>query len=109
MDTHLEAVTYPFRAEAVKHIIYLVNEPCPDTSILTLLLARAPVQYKKEITLSYISPLGLKTKNEKVTKEIIGFSSEKVYTLSNPLGTPQLKDDLLFENICVDHVLAVSL
>nr|QWT69540.1 apolipophorin [Harmonia axyridis] len=108
LPSHLEGVTYPFRAEASKHIVYLSNEPCPYTSFITLLLARLPVEIKNELTLTYISPLNLKTKDSKTTKEIIGFNSKKVYTLSNPSGTSQLNDGLIYENICADQIVAVG-
>lgn len=109
MDTHLETVFFPYRVEAVKHIIYLVDEPCPDTSLIALLLARAPVKIKREITFSYITPLNLKVKDPKVAKEIIGFNSEKVFTISNPQGVTDLTSELQYENLCVDSVLAVSI
>ncbi|XP_044764136.1 apolipophorins-like [Coccinella septempunctata] len=108
LDSHLESISYPFRAESIKQVIYLANEPCPNTAQLVLLLARAPVHVKKEIFLTYITPLDLKVKDAKISKEIIGFDSDKVYTLSNPTGSSDLTGEVVYENICSDHILAVG-
>ncbi|XP_050302966.1 apolipophorins [Anthonomus grandis grandis] len=104
------ASNYPFRANALKSIIVVNGDECEVGKLYPLQKLFAYLYKNNKITLNLFTPFStLKLKDAKKTKDIIGFNSQNVFTLSqgkkNPKGTAELHKELNYEDYCVDFTV----
>ncbi|KAL3271520.1 hypothetical protein HHI36_021999 [Cryptolaemus montrouzieri] len=107
-----EANEYPFRAEALKTTVIINNEPC-DPSMIIPHQIKSLLQPKNDVNMNLIVPTkSLKVKDGKTTKDVIGFNSENVITLtegkSKPTGSSGLLKDLSYSDLCLDYGLSTG-
>lgn len=76
---------------------------------------RATLLTQSTINLNLITPLGkdcsFKVKDEKTSKNVIGFNDEGVFTFTDakkkPTGNPDLLKDLSYDDFCSEHTARV--
>ncbi|CAH1965494.1 unnamed protein product [Acanthoscelides obtectus] len=106
--TYNEAISYPFRAHAVKAIIAVNSKPCEVGRLHLLQKLRALLYKDNKISLNLVTPFqGLNVKDVKKTKDVIGFNNDHVFTMSNkkPEGTAELYKDLEYSDFCADFTI----
>ncbi|KRT79667.1 hypothetical protein AMK59_8800 [Oryctes borbonicus] len=113
-QAYLEAIDYPFRAHAVKAMIAVSSSPCQKSASYVLHLlqkARAALVRHPSIQLNLITPLAaecsFKVKDDKTTKNVIGFNNKGVFTFTDakkkPTGNPDLLKDLSYDDFCSEY------
>ncbi|KAK9874207.1 hypothetical protein WA026_002563 [Henosepilachna vigintioctopunctata] len=112
-DSYKETIEYPFRVEALRTAILVGNEPCEVSSLLGLHFGSYSSSKQRGVHLNVIMPVKhLKVKDAKTTKDVVGFNSNNVITLSDaknkPLGSPALESELSFSNLCLDYIIGVG-
>ncbi|KAK9753142.1 Vitellinogen, open beta-sheet [Popillia japonica] len=113
---YLEAIDYPFRTEAAKAIIAVSSAPCEKTESYILHLVqklRAALVQQPTVHLNLITPLSsecsFKVKDDKTTKNVVGFNSHGVFTFADAkkktVGNPDLLKDLSYDDFCSEYTV----
>ncbi|GJQ78075.1 hypothetical protein Trydic_g2417 [Trypoxylus dichotomus] len=113
-QAYLEAIDYPFRSNAVKAMVAVTSAPCQKSAVFgldVLQKLRAAFVRHPSIQLNLITPLSkecsFKVKDDKTTKNVIGFNNKGVFTFSDakkkPTGNPDLLKDLSYDDFCSEY------
>ncbi|XP_066261681.1 apolipophorins isoform X2 [Euwallacea similis] len=109
-ETYNDAYHYHYRANSLKSIIVLNEGSCKVGKFYALQKALAYTFTNRQISLNLFTALpSLTMKDSKKTKDVIGFNSQNVFTLSqakkHPRGSSDLHRDLSYDDYCVDFTL----
>ncbi|KAK4878786.1 hypothetical protein RN001_011292 [Aquatica leii] len=107
---YAEAITYPFRAHAVKSVIGVISKPCDQGILVGLQKLQTLFGRSDDISLNLITPFHSFTAGDpKYTKNVIGFNSHSIYATTDSKkkleGTSDHYGDLDYDDYCVDFTL----
>ncbi|KAF5288699.1 hypothetical protein FQR65_LT11964 [Abscondita terminalis] len=107
---YTEAISYPFRAHAVKSIIGVISKPCGQGVLVGLEKLRLLLLGSGDITLNLITPFATFTAGDpKYTNNVIGFNAHNIFATSDSKkkleGSADHYGDLDYNDQCVDFVL----